>query len=44
VAVGSTTEDLTELRAGVDAGERVALRPAGLVDGQPVVESAGGTR
>jgi len=44
VAVGSTTGALTELRAGVEAGERVARQPAGLVDGQPVVEAAAGTR
>jgi RND family efflux transporter MFP subunit len=43
VAVGSTTGPLTELRAGVEAGERVALRPEGLVDGQRVVEAAAGT-
>jgi hypothetical protein len=44
VAVGSTTEERTELRAGVEAGERVALRPADLVDGQRVVDAAAGMR
>jgi membrane fusion protein, multidrug efflux system len=44
VAVGSTTGERTELRAGVEAGERVALRPADLVDGQRVVDAAAGMR
>jgi len=44
VAVGSTEGSSTEVRAGLDAGERVALDPEGLVDGQPVTEIAPGTR
>jgi hypothetical protein len=36
VAVGATEGPSTEIRAGVDAGERVAVVPAGLVDGAPV--------
>jgi hypothetical protein len=44
VAVGATAGALTELRAGVEAGEHVALDPAGLVDGAPVTEAASGTR
>jgi RND family efflux transporter MFP subunit len=39
VAVGATTGGLTEVRAGLEAGEQVALEPAGLVDGQPVTEA-----
>jgi len=38
VAVGATAGGLTEVRAGVEAGEHVALKPADLVDGQPVTE------
>ena len=44
VAVGSAAGASTEIRAGVEAGERVALDPAGLVDGEPVTEAASGTR
>jgi RND family efflux transporter MFP subunit len=44
VAVGATAGALTEVRAGVEAGERVALEPAGLVDAAPVTEAASGTR
>jgi RND family efflux transporter MFP subunit len=33
VAVGETASGLTEVRAGVEAGERVATDPAGLADG-----------
>lgn len=40
IATGPTAGASTEVRAGVDAGERVALDPAGLVDGQPVAEAA----
>lgn len=36
VAAGATRDGATELRAGADAGERVVLDPAGLVDGAPV--------
>jgi membrane fusion protein, multidrug efflux system len=38
VAVGRTSAGLTEIRAGLDAGERVALDPAGLQDGAPAAE------
>jgi RND family efflux transporter MFP subunit len=38
VAAGATSGRLLEVRAGLDAGERVALDPAGLVDGQAVAE------
>jgi hypothetical protein len=38
VAVGETSAGLTEIRAGLDAGERVALDPAGLHDGAPAAE------
>jgi RND family efflux transporter MFP subunit len=44
VAKGATTGERTELRAGVAEGERVALQPEGLVDGQPVTEAVTGTR
>jgi RND family efflux transporter MFP subunit len=37
VAAGRSDGGLTEIRAGVDAGERVASDPAGLADGTPVV-------
>lgn len=36
IAVGATQSGLTEVRAGVEAGERVALEPAGLTDGARV--------
>ena len=39
VAVGRTSAGLTEIRAGLDAGERVATDPAGLQDGAPAAES-----
>ena len=38
VAVGATTAGRTEIRAGVEAGERVALEPSGLGDGVRVSE------
>ncbi len=38
VAVGRTSAGLTEIRAGLDAGERVATDPAGLHDGAPAAE------
>jgi RND family efflux transporter MFP subunit len=38
VALGATSGPSTEVRAGVDAGERVALDPAALADGTPVTE------
>jgi RND family efflux transporter MFP subunit len=38
VALGATNGTSTEVRAGVEAGERVALDPATLVDGAPVTE------
>ena len=44
VAVGAAEGDLMELRAGVEAGERVVVDPAGLVDGQPVTEATPGAR
>jgi RND family efflux transporter MFP subunit len=40
IATGPTAGASTEVRAGVDAGEQVALDPAGLVDGQSVTEAA----
>jgi RND family efflux transporter MFP subunit len=40
VATGPTTGAKAEVRAGVEAAERVAVDPAGLTDGQPVTESA----
>jgi RND family efflux transporter MFP subunit len=40
VAAGATAAGQTEIRAGVDAGERVATDPAGLEDGAPVREQA----
>jgi RND family efflux transporter MFP subunit len=40
VAVGETQRGLTEVRAGVEAGERVALDPAGLRDGVRVQEAS----
>jgi len=39
VAVGGPVGDLTEVRAGLAAGERVAADPKGLEDGTPVVEA-----
>ncbi len=44
VAVGATDGGITEVRAGLEAGERVALAPVGLVDGQPVTEGRPETR
>ena len=41
VAVGSEAGASTEIRAGVSAGEHVALEPAGLVDGRSVTDGAG---
>jgi RND family efflux transporter MFP subunit len=38
IAAGSRDGDTLEARAGVEAGERVVLQPAGLVDGTPVNE------
>lgn len=40
VAVGAAEGAATEIRAGVEAGERVALDPSGLVDGAAVSEAA----
>jgi RND family efflux transporter MFP subunit len=40
VAIGATDGPSTEIRAGVDAGERVAVEPSGLADGAPVAEAA----
>jgi membrane fusion protein (multidrug efflux system) len=39
VAAGSREGDTMEVRAGVEAGERVVLDPADLVDGAPVREA-----
>lgn len=39
IAVGATTGDRIEARAGVAAGEKVALDPQGLEDGDPVEEA-----
>jgi RND family efflux transporter MFP subunit len=36
VAVGATAGDVTEVRAGLEPGERVATNPAALTDGQAV--------
>jgi RND family efflux transporter MFP subunit len=44
VAVGATEGSSTEIRAGVDAGERVALDPSGLADGTPVADAASEAR
>jgi hypothetical protein len=41
VAVGAAEGTSTEVRAGVEAGERVALDPAALADGASVVETPG---
>ena len=35
VAAGARDGDRVEIRAGVEAGERVVLDPAGLADGAP---------
>ncbi|HET7294728.1 MAG TPA: efflux RND transporter periplasmic adaptor subunit [Vicinamibacteria bacterium] len=39
IAVGATSGARTEVRAGLEAGERVALDPGVLRDGQPVAEA-----
>ncbi len=39
VALGERTGDAVEVRAGIEAGERVVLDPAGLVEGAPVRET-----
>ena len=39
VAAGATREGRTEIRAGLEAGERVIDDPAGLADGVRVVEA-----
>jgi RND family efflux transporter MFP subunit len=39
VAVGGSEGDRTEVRAGIEAGERVALDPSGLSDGVAVAET-----
>ena len=44
IAAGPAAGTSTEIRAGVEAGERVANEPAGLVDGQSVAEAAPGSR
>jgi hypothetical protein len=44
VAIGATEGSSTEIRAGVDAGERVALEPSGLIDGASVAEAASEAR
>jgi multidrug efflux pump subunit AcrA (membrane-fusion protein) len=36
VALGERSGDAVEIRAGLDAGERVILDPTGLVEGSPV--------
>jgi RND family efflux transporter MFP subunit len=38
VAVGGTSAGRTEIRAGLDAGERIATDPSGLQDGTPAAE------
>lgn len=38
IAVGARSGDQIEVRAGLEAGERVALDPAGLSDGAPATE------
>jgi RND family efflux transporter MFP subunit len=38
IARGEVTGEKVEVRAGLEAGERVALDPAGLTDGMPVAE------
>ena len=42
VAPGARAGDQVEVRAGVEAGERVVLDPTGLVDGAPVREQRAG--
>ena len=44
VAAGATAGGLTEVRAGLEPGERVAMDPAALADGQAVVELAAEAR
>jgi len=44
VAIGAKEGSSTEIRAGVDAGERVALEPSGLMDGASVAEAASEAR
>jgi membrane fusion protein (multidrug efflux system) len=41
VAPGARTGETIEIRAGVEPGERVAVEPAGLLDGAAVEERAG---
>jgi RND family efflux transporter MFP subunit len=38
VAVGAATDGVTEVRAGIEAGELIVADPAGLVDGAAIVE------
>lgn len=38
VALGARTGDAVEIRAGLEAGERVVLDPTGLVEGAPIRE------
>jgi multidrug efflux pump subunit AcrA (membrane-fusion protein) len=42
VAVGERTGDTVEIRAGLEAGERVILDPTGLVEGSPIRETTAG--
>jgi membrane fusion protein, multidrug efflux system len=44
VAVGATAGGLTEIRAGLEASEHVALETAGLADGQAVTDARAGAR
>lgn len=44
IAAGPAAGATTEVRAGVDAGERVAVDPVGLADGQSVTEAPSGSR
>ncbi len=39
IAIGATADERTEVRAGLEAGERVAVDPAALKDGDPVTEA-----
>lgn len=39
VAVGERSGGTVEIRAGIEAGERVILDPAGLVEGAPIRET-----
>jgi multidrug efflux pump subunit AcrA (membrane-fusion protein) len=39
VAAGTSADGLVEVRAGLAPGERVAVDPAGLEDGVPIVET-----